>query len=177
MNKNAFLYTLTGLFLLIAAGIRRPLFAQPKPTLLFKHLHMEDGLSDPTVRMFHRDRNGFLWMGTENGLTRFDGSQTRVYKHNPNDSLSLPGDYIVHIIEDREGDLWVGTQRRLAKYRYADDTFHSLRFPDLGDPDRNYYAFPFFIDYRGHVWVHLAVNIYTFRPGNSALTFISTYSK
>jgi hypothetical protein len=50
-----------------------PAMAAPAPTLRFEHLNVEDGLAQETVLAIAQDRDGFMWFGTQNGLSRFDG--------------------------------------------------------------------------------------------------------
>ncbi len=63
------------LFLLAAA-------ARPAPPR-FVHLSVEDGLSHASVWDIHQDGRGFLWIGTQDGLNRYDGYCFEVYKHDP----------------------------------------------------------------------------------------------
>lgn len=56
-----------------------------------------------------RDRRGFVWVGTEDGLNCYDGYGFAVYKHDPARPHSLSDNYVVAFHEDRRGRLWVGT--------------------------------------------------------------------
>jgi diguanylate cyclase (GGDEF)-like protein len=76
----------------------------------FWHLSTEEGLSQTTVLCMLQDRWGFLWLGTEDGLNRFDGYRVVVYRHDPADPHSLPGDVVWGLVEDPSGDVWVGTE-------------------------------------------------------------------
>ncbi|HEX2535178.1 MAG TPA: two-component regulator propeller domain-containing protein [Chitinophagaceae bacterium] len=84
-----------------------PLQAQEK--LRFTHLTAEKGLSQSSVRSIIRDRYGFMWFGTEDGLNRFDGQNFMIYRHQPGDPKSLRSSTIQCLYEDRKGNLWVGT--------------------------------------------------------------------
>jgi ligand-binding sensor domain-containing protein/signal transduction histidine kinase len=87
-----------------------PIHAQPGAAdLTFRNISTEDGLSQTTVLCMLQDRRGFMWIGTEDGLNRYDGHTFVTYRHNPLDSLSLSNSYIWALHEDREGMLWVGT--------------------------------------------------------------------
>jgi len=77
--------------------------------LLFRHLNVEDGLSQSTVKAICQDRDGFMWFGTDIGLNRFDGYDFKLYVNNPEDSTSLPSNYVTEIYEDHLGMFWVGT--------------------------------------------------------------------
>jgi len=149
--------------------------AQNTPNLLFKHLTLEDGLSDPIVRALHTDKDGFLWIGTENGLNRFDGKTCITYKKKTN-SAAFPGNYITNIIEDKNGDLVIGSQSNLVKYIRVQDNFKLYSFKKGTQLTDNYYSFPFYIDQQQNLWVYLAGNVYKYNNKDSTTTYITTYS-
>ena len=75
----------------------------------FTHLDGSDGLPNSVVRRVLQDEEGFIWLGTQNGLARFDGFRFETYAHDPEDPGTLSGSYIVSLVEDSRGDLWIGT--------------------------------------------------------------------
>ena len=91
--------------LLLAASFA---YSQPR-NLKFSHIGTEVGLSENNVTCILRDKQGFMWFGTRDGLNRYDGYDFDVYKNNPSDSLSLSSNFVTSIIEDRRGDIWVAT--------------------------------------------------------------------
>ncbi|WP_169719494.1 sensor histidine kinase [Olivibacter sitiensis] len=151
-------------------------YAQSLPNLYFKHLNQSNGLSDPNVRSLHEDKYGFLWIGTFNGLNRFDGANCVNFHSSPIDSLNLQGNNIIHIIEDRNSDLWIGTQKGLSKYNYRYNSFKYFQFFGTDQQKTYYYAFPFYIDHLEKLWVHLAGNNYVFDERNNHLQFITAFS-
>lgn len=80
------------------------------------HLSLEEGLSQSNVRCILQDKTGFLWIGTQDGLNRYDGYSFRVFKNIPNDSNSLSDNMITCLLEDKKGFLWIGTLDGLNKY-------------------------------------------------------------
>lgn len=76
----------------------------------FKHLTVENGLSNNDVNTLIQDKTGFIWFGTEDGLNRYDGYNFKVFRHNPNDSNSLSNNSIWALLEDRKGNIWIGTK-------------------------------------------------------------------
>ncbi len=74
-----------------------------------------EGLSHPTVGAIVEDADGFVWLGTLDGLNRFDGRRVRVLRHDPRDASSLPESHANPLLLDRSGVLWVGTYRGLAR--------------------------------------------------------------
>jgi len=81
----------------------------PVQNLNFERLSVEDGLSHSTVNCILQDRKGFLWFGTEDGLSKYDGYSFTVYRHEPDDPHSLSHNVIWSLFEDASGTLWVGT--------------------------------------------------------------------
>ncbi|RPD51538.1 hypothetical protein DRJ53_02335 [Paracnuella aquatica] len=90
----------------------------------FNHLTNLDGLSQSTVQAIIKDRYGFMWFGTQDGLNRYDGNKFKVYRHEPTDSTSLRRSHIISLYEDRSGTLWVGTNNgALSRYDRKRDAF------------------------------------------------------
>ncbi len=92
--------------LLLAAAI--PLSAQ---RYNFKFYGEEEGLQNLGVQVVLQDRAGFLWVGTQNGLFRYDGDRFSGFTK----SNGLPGSRIESLHESADGTLWVGTRSRLAR--------------------------------------------------------------
>ncbi|MCP4202763.1 MAG: response regulator [bacterium] len=78
-------------------------------TVRFRHLAQEDGLPSAGIQSILQDRDGFIWLGSQNGLSRFDGYEFTNYQHNPGDPGSLAHDFVWSLLEDHQGVLWVGT--------------------------------------------------------------------
>jgi diguanylate cyclase (GGDEF)-like protein/PAS domain S-box-containing protein len=89
----------------------------------FTRVSVEQGLSQSTVQAIFQDHVGFLWLGTEEGLNRYDGYTFVVFKHDAADPRSLPDDIISALYEDRQQRLWIGTQRGLAEFDRRTETF------------------------------------------------------
>lgn len=92
----------------------------------FTRLTTLNGLSQSKVNCILKDRLGFMWFGTQNGLNKYDGYKFKVYQHKLKDSTSVPGNTINCLFEDSEGNLWVGTNGGgLALYNRDKDAFIS----------------------------------------------------
>jgi len=107
----------------------------------FHRLMLEDGLSQSSIVSIHQDKRGFIWMGTQDGLNRYDGSKFINYKSDPDNKFSLTGANITCIAEDSDGDLWLGTEGG-GFHRYDRDTelFYAFR-NDPNDPDIQQHSF------------------------------------
>ncbi len=73
----------------------------------FRHLGLDDGLPNPYVQAIWQDSLGFLWVGTYNGLARYDGAEVRTYRPTPFDTTSLSDAWVVAIAGTTDGDVWV----------------------------------------------------------------------
>ncbi len=111
-------------------AIVQPIYQSPDPwsTIRFTSLYVEDGLSQSSVRAIIQDKQGFLWIGTEDGLNRYDGYHFKTYRPDPDDPASLSDRFIVDLYEDNEGYLWIATyQGGLNKYDPRTDKFSNFR--------------------------------------------------
>ena len=93
----------------------------------FNQLSINDGLSQSTVYSIVQDDDGFIWIGTQDGLNEFDGYNVKQYKHQIKNSNSLSDSYINHICKGDNGNLWVGTQRGLNHYNRSTKEFNHIK--------------------------------------------------
>jgi len=80
-----------------------------QPGLVFKHLGLNEGLSQNTLNAICQDHRGFMWLGTFDGLNRYDGYSFKIYRNIPGDSTSLRNNGIFTLFIDSRKNLWVGT--------------------------------------------------------------------
>ncbi|MCB9036548.1 MAG: response regulator [Lewinellaceae bacterium] len=80
-----------------------------QPSIFFQHLSDEEGLSQPSVTCLLQDQYGFMWIGTRDGLNKYDGYQFQVFRHIAEDNSSISNNTISALLESRSGQLWVGT--------------------------------------------------------------------
>ena len=79
----------------------------------FSHLGMEDGFTNSRANTIIQDKKGFIWVGTWNGLNRYDGYNCTSYQPNFHDSTSISNREIVELMEDSGGSIWIGTSNGL----------------------------------------------------------------
>src|SRR5476651_1103582 len=77
--------------------------------LHFDHLGTADGLSELNPNCILQDSKGFIWIGTADGLNRYDGYKFKVFRNDIKDTTSIGANYIQDIAEDKEGNIWVAT--------------------------------------------------------------------
>jgi signal transduction histidine kinase/ligand-binding sensor domain-containing protein/DNA-binding response OmpR family regulator len=96
-------------------------------TVSFTHLSKKDGLSSTTVAALTKDHFGFLWIGTEDGLNRYDGTDIKTFRHSADNRFSLPSNRITSVLEDNNGYIWVGTDGGgVCVYDRKKDTFFNF---------------------------------------------------
>lgn len=121
MFKNHVLYALVSFSCLIHEA-----FSQ-SPLEKVKFSRIAAALSNPRVSCILQDSRGFLWIGTEDGLNRFDGYEVTVYRNNADDTTSLLKNVILRLFEDSRGVLWVSTSSGgLHIYNREQDNFKRL---------------------------------------------------
>ncbi len=149
MNRVASLLTATGLLLAGASD------AGDSRSMRFSHISHEDGLSQSFVYAMAQDRDGFVWLGTQEGLNRFDGHEFRIYAENPDDPAALVDDGIRTLLLDSIGQLWIGTDAGgLSMYDPVTQTFTSyLHDPGKRNSISNNLVRVVIEDSAGHLWI------------------------
>ncbi|MGM9478372.1 two-component regulator propeller domain-containing protein [Pedobacter sp. GSP4] len=102
------------------------------PAVTIKYLGVENGLSNNVVNSLYLDRFGFMWMGTYDGLNRYDGYHFKVFRNGWGDENSLINNHITVLNGDKKNRIWVGTQKGISYYDYADSKFHRLFYGEAG---------------------------------------------
>ncbi|MDQ2820627.1 MAG: ATP-binding protein [Pseudomonadota bacterium] len=95
----------------------------PARTLRFEHLNVDTGLAQESTLAIVQDNDGFMWLGTQNGLSRFDGYKVIVYRNVLGDARTLVNNWISALHVDRKGRLWIGTEGGLDRYEPATRSF------------------------------------------------------
>lgn len=114
---------LTKILIFLLAFWLEPLSAAPY--FSFKKYQVEDGLSHNTVWCAIQDSYGFIWLGTSDGLNRYDGQGNKVYRNALNEDYSLESNFVETLFEDGQR-IWVGTNSGL--YIYDRETGRFSRF-------------------------------------------------
>jgi len=123
--------------------------------LVLEQLTTSDGLPQATVMSTLQDSQGFVWLGTEDGLVRFDGHDLYRYAYSRTQPSSIPGNFIWEIVEDAHHDLWIAIKDGgLARWNRATDTFTRYRHdPQNPASLASNSVRTVLIDARGLVWI------------------------
>jgi len=120
----------------------------------FGSLTINNGLSQSNVKSILKDRTGYMWFSTDDGLNKYDGYNFTIYRHNPKDIHSLPSNNTTIIFEDKAGNMWVGSNYGLSLYNRDKDSFTTFNsnkndYSTLSSDDIN----SIFQDSKNNIWV------------------------
>ena len=96
------------------------------------YLGIEHGLSNNSVRTILQDSKEFMWLGTYDGLNRYDGNTFKIFRNKYNDSLSLINNVLSVLEEDKAHQIWIGTRQGACFYNTLEDKFHHLTITEPG---------------------------------------------
>lgn len=125
----------------------------------YQHYTVANGLPSNHITYLYKDRYGFLWIGTSNGLSQYDGFTFRNYLNNPNDSTSLPNNNIRSIIEDKSGRLWLGFWGGVGTFDPKTQKFERIKLEFEQNYDK---VMHLFVDSKDRIWIATTMGHYLF---------------
>lgn len=153
MSTGLFLYLRSVLLTVLCCALPVYAWAQKKD-VRFKHLGIEQGLSQSAVVGVAQDTLGFMWFATHDGLNRYDGYEFDVYRQSIGDTNSLAANNVGCIKVDSKGRFWIGTLGGgLQLYNYNRDNF--INWPiTTGKADAKWsYIKTIYEDHVGNLWI------------------------
>ncbi len=102
-----------------------------------RHFYTSERLSSNLITCICQDKTGYIWIGTEYGLNRYDGYRFTNYLHNANDPSSLLSNNITSLFIDARGCLWIGTGTGLVRYSNDTERFERVDLPSKSAPRIN----------------------------------------
>jgi ligand-binding sensor domain-containing protein/signal transduction histidine kinase/CheY-like chemotaxis protein len=125
----------------------------------FKHISKDQGLTANKILCIKQDKTGFMWFGTEDGLTRFDGTNYIAFRHDASDKYSLINNVVNCIYEDPvNGNLWIGTAAGLCWLNIKDYKIYSD--VNLNESLGNVNIFSIYFDNAGNKWLGTLNGLY-----------------
>lgn len=149
----SFFWIKTLLFFILLYGCGEAVAQKDK--ISFKHLAVENGLSQSSVLSIAQDSMGFMWFGTKDGLNKYNTQNFEIYKREKGNNSSLSsGQNINALLTDRKGNLWVGTQKGLNKYLAETNSFKRY-LHDANDKKSISHNIirSLFQDNKGNIWI------------------------
>jgi ligand-binding sensor domain-containing protein len=135
--------------------------------LSFDFYSQEHGLSNNQIHCVLQDKKGWMWIGTSQGVCRFDGYRFSVFKYDADDSTSLKGNLVRTVFEDSKGQLWVGTENGgLNKFNRERESFEQLFYHSSGGPLKNVSVTSIQEDRNGILWVGTETKLYRIENEN-----------
>lgn len=98
-----------------------PRLQAQSPAAQFYNLSASNGLSGDVTHCIYQDKNGFIWIGTQRGLDRFDGYTFRHYVYNPHNTNSILGNQVYKMQQDKQGLIWLVTNKGLNSLHPVDE--------------------------------------------------------
>lgn len=113
----------------------------------YEHITTQEGLANNFVNHIIQDKQGFIWMATQDGLNKYDGYNFEVFKVNPAEPNGLPSNIITTLQEDTQGNIWIGTEKGLATLNIKTGKIKNLAFFENQNINNLY------IDSQGRFWI------------------------
>lgn len=133
----------------------------------FEKYQVEDGLSQNSILALLQDRNGYIWIGTEDGLNRFDGYSFKKFFQHGNDSVGLYNDYIWSLLESKDGKIWIGHSNGVSYYDPEVNRFKNVVIED------NLLIVSSYEDAHGDLWFGSAgKGLLKLNPTGNVVTYI-----
>lgn len=98
----------------------------------------DQGLSSSRITSVYQDREGFIWVGGENGLDRLIGDYIQNFLHQEDNTYTITNNDIASIFMDSNDKIWVGTRKGLNRYNSKTNEFEFIQLSDLEIPDRRF---------------------------------------
>ncbi|MBC7935891.1 MAG: histidine kinase [Rhizobacter sp.] len=156
------------LMLVFFSVLQIKIFAQA-PQLKFLHLNTEQGLPDGTVKSVTQDKYGYMWVGTQYGLSRYNGYDVTSFYHHKNDPGSLGGNFIWATFTDKAGFVWIVNDSYLSQYIYDSNSFINYSSPF------NATITKIAEDEKGIFWLASSAGLIEFNPKTGNFTHYKTH--
>jgi len=105
-----------------------PSHAQLVKRFSFTHYGLSAGLASNEVTNAYQDETGYIWIGTNNGLQRFDGSRYKTFRARKDDSTSIPNNVIIQILFDKKNNLWLITaDQKIGIFDTKNFIYHEIK--------------------------------------------------
>jgi signal transduction histidine kinase/ligand-binding sensor domain-containing protein/DNA-binding response OmpR family regulator len=122
----------------------------------FRHYKVEDGLSHNSVLCSMQDKKGFLWFGTKDGLSRYDGYSFKIFRNDAADSTTIGNNLVMSLHETKNGEIWAGCYKGLYRYDALKESFSLLKGTE------NFEIRSIQSDNKGNLWFVAGASLYCY---------------
>lgn len=133
------------------------------PTVLFKRFYSSNGLPDERIRSIFQDHNGYLWIGTMNGICRYDGYSFKNFFKTKNDN-SISGNWAYTITEDALHNIWIGTNDGFSKFDQDKEIFVNYKMPIRAQTQQHKRVNTLVFDNKGMLWIGGKIGLLQYNP-------------
>ena len=164
-------FALAMLMLTLLGAACAPATAAPPRSLRFEQLSVEHGLAQESILAVAQDRDGFMWFGSQTGLSRFDGYRVITYRNDVTDPTSLVNNWVRVLHVDGDGKIWIGTDGGLDRFDPGTGRFTHFpppRWGKRGNGDRHIHAIA--DDGKGSLWLATADGLQRFDIASGRFT-------
>jgi signal transduction histidine kinase/ligand-binding sensor domain-containing protein/DNA-binding response OmpR family regulator len=171
-KRSAMWYRLSLIFLALTILLCNPVNAQ-QPGIAFQHLDISQGLSQNTVYAIHQDKKGFIWIGTGDGLNRYDGYVFRLFGNSSDTRVRFPSSVINAITEDKSGKLLIGTTEGICIFDPAKESVLKVEAASGESGGGGNHITSIRTGNDGTIWVGTLRGIKKYDAGKNALVDVS----
>ncbi|PLW92423.1 MAG: hypothetical protein C0592_10900 [Marinilabiliales bacterium] len=171
-------YKFIWLILIMASVL--PMSGQSNGSLKFdtyysEYSKLEHALSQNTINCLMQDSRGFIWIGTWDGLNRFDGYSFKIFRQDPvHPEKGLSNQSVNDLVEDINGNIWIATDKGLNKYDYHNRTFKSYFYSFVNENSLPSDSISCLVsDKKGRIWIGTSRGLCVYNPGSEH--FVSYY--
>ncbi|MCE6989781.1 hybrid sensor histidine kinase/response regulator [Dyadobacter sp. CY323] len=146
-------------------------FSQHNP-IHFRHISAENGLINNNVNCVFQDSKGFIWIGTNGGLNRYDGHEFKIFKNDDQDKSSISSDFVTCLAEDKAGNIWIATSGGGLNVLDRNGKQFKSYLTDLKNPETISGDFlnKITFDQEGKLWIATTGGLDLFDPANGIVS-------
>ncbi len=138
-----------------------------------RNLSMADGLSQNSALSIVQDQRGYLWIGSRDGLNRYDGKHVKIFRERPNDPLTVYGQTINALALAEKGQIWVGSDRGLSLFDPRTETFQRIRCETQKKPLADLAIFDLIKRRNGEIWLATMRGVFRYDATQQCLQAIA----
>ena len=144
-----------------------------------RHYSIGNGLSNNRITALMQDKQGFIWIGTSDGLNCYDSRNFKVYRHNLKDSATVSHNHITCITQSQNGTIWIGTANGVCYLSANETSFKRLEIcKDSANQDSKNFIFAIDEDLDGNIWfTSYGEGIYKYSPKNGKMDCYKSFTR